>query len=62
MNDDGFCRVLVRDIIELKDSCGILYVKDVTEAFSKIVRFYGKGSILFLPGRGNAFLRAAFPT
>lgn len=46
MNHDSILRVLVRGGISMKDRCGILYVKYVTECFQKQVESCRKDDIM----------------
>lgn len=57
MNEDGFCRVLVRGSIGIKEGFGTLYLKNVTEMIQNQVRFYRIDDISFDPCHGNAFSR-----
>lgn len=60
MNADWFCRVLVRDGVEKKAGCSILYMKDRTEKLPKKVELYAKDDTRFCTESRNALTKAAF--
>lgn len=60
MKDDRFCRVLVRGDIFNQDGCSTLYVRCMTEVFSKQVELCRKDDIIFRSEPRNALSRTAF--
>lgn len=49
MKNDGLPTVLIREDIAKRETCGVLFVKDLTEVLSKAVEIFEKDKML-LPG------------